>query len=193
MSSGGEPQQIESRGNATFSDPGTAATFAGFGDQLKAKGAEFEKRSYFPAEAAADWPTRPDPGRLWRLGAPADRLVQVVPRRPLRPGAPVSPQARAVPPALQSTLRAKARRSETTVKKYPHWSHPRLNHPHRYRVFIAERLGQPVKPPLCPALTTVSPSQSPRRVLRATMAGRSEMSILLGIRPRPAFLPARLL
>src|SRR4029077_5179868 len=37
------------------------------------------------------------------------------------------------------------------------------------------------KPPLCPALTTVSPSQSPRRVLRATMAGRSEMSILLGI------------
>jgi superfamily II DNA or RNA helicase len=49
------------------------------------------------------------------------------------------------------------------------------------------------KPPLCPALTTVSPSQSPRRVLRATMAGRSEMSILLGIRPRPAFLSARLL
>ena len=49
------------------------------------------------------------------------------------------------------------------------------------------------KPPLCPAPTTVSPSQSPKRVLRATMAGRSEMSILLGIRPRPAFLPARLL
>ena len=49
------------------------------------------------------------------------------------------------------------------------------------------------KPPLCPALTTVSPSQSPRRVLRATMAGRSEMSILLGISSRPAFLPARLL
>src|SRR5262252_7797378 len=48
-------------------------------------------------------------------------------------------------------------------------------------------------PPLRPPLTTVSPSQSPRRVLRATIAGRSEMSILLGIRPRPAFLPARLL
>jgi hypothetical protein len=29
--------------------------------------------------------------------------------------------------------------------------------------------------------------------LAATMAGRSEMSFLLGIRPRPAFLPARLL
>src|SRR5262245_57230530 len=29
--------------------------------------------------------------------------------------------------------------------------------------------------------------------LRTTIAGRSEMSILLGIRPRPAFLPARLL
>ena len=108
MSSGGEPQQIESRGNATFSDPGTAATFAGFGDQLKAKGAEFEKRSYFPAEAAADWPTRPDPGRLWRLGAPADRLVQVVPRRPLRPGAPVSPQARAVPPVKAPSERKHA-------------------------------------------------------------------------------------
>src|SRR5665647_1028675 len=44
------------------------------------------------------------------------------------------------------------------------------------------------KPPLCPALTTVSPSQSPRRALRATMAGRSEMSILFGIRPRPAIV-----
>ena len=34
------------------------------------------------------------------------------------------------------------------------------------------------KPPLCPALTTVSPSQSPRRVLRATMAGRSRGAML---------------
>ena len=47
--------------------------------------------------------------------------------------------------------------------------------------------------PLCPALTTVSPSHSPRWALRATMVGRSEMSILSGIRPRPAFLPPRLL
>ena len=33
----------------------------------------------------------------------------------------------------------------------------------------------------------------PRRALRATMVGRLEMSILSGIRPRPAFWPPRLL
>ena len=49
------------------------------------------------------------------------------------------------------------------------------------------------KPPLCPAPTTVSPSQSPNGSYARQWLDARKCQFYLGIRPRPAFLPARLL